>query len=397
MNTRTSPEWSKLFIELIGSENIGSGASKAHGSSEPTVHGRVANAYVDKMFDVTTCLWSVCRSKSGGGELRRAEVPVPEPQPNEVLIEVAATSVGLTVRNAINGDLGDDSADLPRIPGHEIVGRVVETDGRGEPFEPGDLVTAFFYLICGRCDACLSGHESLCENLDGFVGFEIDGGYAEYVRLPVQSVDHLPKDIDPIAATAVPDAIATPYHIVNQRVDIGPGDDVLVLGEGGGVGIHLVQMVDYFGGNVTAVDRVDDKLAKCEDLGAQHTVNTDEQSLSHFTAETGLQYDVVVDFTGAMELLEEGLSLLDRRGRLVNLTGFAGRSFDLSPREQVLGELEVVGSRYCSRYELRRSAELVADDVIEPVVSNVVDMNDVQDLLDTIEAGELVGRGAMTP
>lgn len=332
-----------------------------------------------------------------GGELRPAEVPVPEPEPDDVLIEVAATSVGLTVGNAINGDLGDDPEDLPRTPGHEIVGRVVDTECRVDSFEAGDPVAAYFYLICGRCDACLSGHESLCENFDGFVGVNTDGGYAEYVRLPAQSVLRLPEDIDPIAATAVPDAIATPYHIVNQRTDIGPGDDVLVLGAGGGVGIHLVQMADYFGGDVTAVDKVEEKLAKCEDLGARYTVNTDEQSLSEFAADTGIQYDVVVDFTGAMELLEESMSLLDRRGRLVNLTGFPGRAFDLSPREQVLGELEVVGSRYCSRYELRRSAELVADGVIEPVVSKVVDMSAVQDLLDTIEAGELVGRGAMTP
>lgn len=332
-----------------------------------------------------------------GGELQRAEVPVPGPEPDEVLIEVAATSVGLTVRNAINGDLGDEPADLPRTPGHEIVGRVVETDGRGNPFEPRDLVAAYFYLVCGRCDECLSGHESLCQNFDGFVGVDVDGGYAEYVRLPVQSVVRLPEDLDPIAATAVPDAIATPYHVVNQRADIDPGDDVLVLGAGGGVGIHLVQMADYFGGNVTAVDRGEEKLAKCEELGAQHTVNTDERTLSRFSAEAELQYDVVVDFTGAMELLEESLELLDRRGRLVNLTGFPSRSFDLSPREQVLGELEVVGSRYCSRYELRRSAELVADGVIEPVVSKVVDMGGVQDLLDSIEEGELVGRGAMIP
>jgi propanol-preferring alcohol dehydrogenase len=332
-----------------------------------------------------------------GGELQRVDVPVPEPRPGEALIEVAATSVGLTVRNAINGDLGDEPTHLPRIPGHEIVGRIVETEDASTAFDEGDLVAAYFYLICGRCNACLSGHESLCENFDGFVGVEVDGGYAEYVRLPVQSVVKLPEEIDPVAATAVPDAIGTPYHIVEQRTDISPGDDVLVLGAGGGVGIHLVQMADYFGGDVTAVDRVDEKLEKCEDLGARYTVNTDRRTLTEFADENGIQYDVVVDFTGVMELLEESLSLLARRGRLVNLTGFPGRSFDLSPREQVLSELEVVGSRYCSRHELRRSAELVVDGVIEPVVSDVVGMEGVQELLDTIEAGELVGRGAMTP
>lgn len=332
-----------------------------------------------------------------GGALRRADVSVPDPGPGEVLIEVEATSVGLTVRNAINGDLGDDSADLPRIPGHEIVGRIAETGHPGGPFEVGDFVAAYFYLICGRCDACLSGNESLCENFEGFVGVAVDGGYAEYVSLPVQSVVSLPDNIDPVAATAVPDAIATPYHIVNQRADISPGDEVLILGAGGGVGIHLVQVAGYFGSDVTAVDRVEEKLTKCKELGAANAVNTDERTLSEFADETGIQFDVVVDFTGSMELLQESISLLDRRGRLVNLTGFPGRSFDLSPRRQVLNELEVVGSRYCSRYELRKAAQLVSEGIIEPVVSEVVDMGDVQDLLAKIEAGDLVGRGAMTP
>lgn len=332
-----------------------------------------------------------------GGELQQDDVSIPEPRPGEVLIEVAATSVGLTVQNAINGDLGDDSVYLPRVPGHEIVGQIAEPGMEESPFEEGDLVSAYFYLICGRCDACLSGHESLCENFDGFVGVAIDGGYAEYVRLPIQSVVKLPENIDPIAATAVPDAIATPYHVMNERADVRPGDDVLILGAGGGVGIHLVQVAKYFGGNVTAVDRADDKLERCRELGAQHTVNTEGRSLSEFAADEGVQYDVIVDFTGAMDLLEESLSLLAPRGRLVNLTGFPGRSFELSPQEQVLGELEVVGSRYCSRYELKRSADLVADGTIEPVISEVVDMDGVQGLLKTIEAGELVGRGAMTP
>ncbi|WP_255152300.1 alcohol dehydrogenase catalytic domain-containing protein [Halorarius halobius] len=332
-----------------------------------------------------------------GGGLTARDVPVPEPTPGEVLIEVEATSVGLTVRNAINGDLGDDPAALPRIPGHEIVGRVTELGSEALPFDAGDRVAAYFYLVCGRCDACLSGHESLCANFEGFVGVATDGGYAEYVSLPAESVVRLPDDIDPVAATAVPDAIATPYHIVSERAGIDPGDDVLVLGAGGGVGIHLVQLADHFGGEVTAVDRVDAKLDRCRELGAAHTLNTDEQSLAAFADSEGIEYDVAVDFTGSMDLLEESVSALATRGRLVNLTGFPGRSFDVSPRELVMDELEVVGSRYCSRYELARSAELVAEGVVEPVVSEVVELDGVEEMLATIAAGELVGRGATTP
>ncbi|MGM0592250.1 MAG: alcohol dehydrogenase catalytic domain-containing protein [Halobacteriota archaeon] len=332
-----------------------------------------------------------------GGALEPAEIPVPETGPTDVLVEVEATSVGLTVGNVMNGDLGDDEADLPRIPGHELVGRVVETGGGVTHVSEGDLVTAYFYLSCDGCEACLSGQQSLCENLGGFVSVDIDGGFAEYARLPAGNAIPLPDGIDVIAATAVPDAIGTPYHVANQRAKIRPDDDVLILGAGGGVGIHLVQMAQHFGGNVTAVDVVDEKLERCAELGAVHTINTADQPLSSAVDELGITYDAVVDFNGVVELLEDAASVLGPRGRLVNLTTFPGRTIDVSPREQVFGETEIVGSRYCSKYELMRSAELVVEGKIEPIVTEVVEMDDVQDLIDRIRAGEVVGRAAMTP
>lgn len=330
-----------------------------------------------------------------GGELHQTEVEVPEPADDEVLIRVEAASVGLTVRNAINGDLGDDASFLPRIPGHEIVGTVAAVGSSAVPLAEGDAVAAYFYLICGRCDACLSARESLCERFEGFIGVHVDGGYAEYVTLPARSVVSIPSSLDWVAASAIPDAIATTYHVVTQRANVSTGDDVMVLGAGGGVGIHLVQMADYYGAAVTAVDVSSEKLRACRDAGAEHTVNTDTETLADHQADLDAEYDVVVDFTGSMVLLEESISLLAPRGRLVNLTGFPGRSFELSPRQQTLGELEVVGSRYCSRYELRRAAELVDDGVISPVVSSIVGLDGVDDLLGSIEAGEVVGRGAL--
>lgn len=339
------------------------------------------------MAELMECL----QIESWGGDLERTTVPVPEPGPGEVLVEVEATSVGLTVRNSINGDLGDDPANLPRIPGHEIVGRVAETGVGVDGLEPGDHVGAYFYLNCGRCSACRSGHEPLCEDLGGYVGIDLDGGFAEFAVLPAGNALELPDDLDPVDATVVPDALATPYHVANQRAKVEPGDDVLILGAGGGVGIHLVQMVQHFGGRAHAVDRVPEKLDVCRELGATSTVDTSETSLD--TVDT--TFDAVVDFTGATSLLETATSMLAPRGRLVNLTTFPGRSIDVSPREQVLGEVEVVGSRYCSKYEYLRCGDLVADGEIEPIVTEVVELADVPELLERIADGEVTGRGAV--
>lgn len=98
----------------------------------------------------------------------------------------------------------------------------------------GERVTANFYLFCGRRRACLLGRESLCENLAGCVGVHLDGGYAERVVLPERNAIALPDDIDPVLATTIPDAIATPVHVAH-RAGIELGDRVAVIAAGGDV------------------------------------------------------------------------------------------------------------------------------------------------------------------
>lgn len=333
------------------------------------------------------------RIEKWGGDLQEAERAVPEPGDGDVLVEVEATSVGLTVANVMNGDLGNSLGDLPRIPGHEVVGRVRDCGDSVPHLEPGDRVGAYFYLSCDHCEYCRCGQESLCKNLEGLVSVDIDGGFAEYVRLPAANALALPESLDPIDATVIPDAVATPYHVANRRANVDPGDKVLVLGAGGGVGIHMVQMAQYFGGTVTAVGRDTASMDRCRDLGAKRAVDTSEESLA--SALDGASFDSIIDFTGSMSLIKEAMDLLGPRGRLVNLTTFPGQTLDVSPREQVFAETEVVGSRYCSKQEFVRSGELVAEGIIEPVVSEVAKMAETQGLIDRIRAGEILGRAAM--
>lgn len=328
-----------------------------------------------------------------GGGLHRAEAPVPAPDPGDVLIDVEATGVGRTVANVIAGNMNDDPDDLPRIPGHEVVGRVAETGAGVDYLDPGELVTVYFHLICGHCKSCLGSMDTLCENHGGHVSAHTDGGFAEYVSLPAGNVLPIPEGIDPVAATAIPDAIATPYHVANQRAEIDRGDDVMIIGAGGGVGIHMVQMARYFGANVTAVDVVDEKLDACLDYGASHVIHAGEEHV----ADVGTEFDAVIDFVGDTDTLDAIPSLLGPRGRLVHLTTFPGNETTLLPRTAVSNEIAVVGSRYCSKYELLEAADLVADGAIEPVVSETVGLDGVSELLDRIVENDVLGRGAMRP
>src|SRR2546425_11369348 len=113
-----------------------------------------------------------------GGEVRYETVARPSVVAGEVLIEVEACSVGLTVLNYMNGNMSRRPEDLPRIPGHEVVGTVVEVGAHVQSLRIGTRVMSHFYLFCGECDLCRLAHEPLCRNLRGQVGIAADGGYA---------------------------------------------------------------------------------------------------------------------------------------------------------------------------------------------------------------------------
>jgi D-arabinose 1-dehydrogenase-like Zn-dependent alcohol dehydrogenase len=330
-----------------------------------------------------------------GGELSFEDVPAPKPGAGEALVRVEACGVGLTVLNSMRGNLGQRREDLPRIPGHEAVGTVVEIGSGVAGLHPGQRVMVYFYLACGACDYCRLAHEPLCRNLHGNVGVARDGGYAEYLVLPAFNLLPLPDGIDPVAGTAIPDAIATPYH-VSRRSAIGPGDVAMVIGAAGGVGIHMVQMARHFGADVIAVDVGAAKLAAARERGTVAALDfetADVREALRAAAPRGVS--VAIDLVGNRETLAFAVDALGRRGRLVLLTTFPGVTVDLLPRAMVQQELSVIGSRYASRWEVSEAARLVADGRIQPVVSAVVALERVRELHARLRARTLLGRGAI--
>ncbi len=328
-----------------------------------------------------------------GGQLIYEEVETPTPARGDVLVKVEACGVGLTVLNYTRGNLGAKPEDLPRIPGHEAVGRVIARGTGVDTPRVGDRVLSYFYLTCGSCDFCYLAHEPLCRNFRGFVGVARDGGYAEYLALPAVNFLPVPENLSSIEATTIPDAVATPLHVC-RRAGVGPGDVVAVVGAGGGVGIHLVQMVRAFGAEAIGVDLGEAKLQAVRAAGARMAFDFHTPDLAtQIRALT--QVSVAVDFVGRSETLEFALDLLDRRGRLVLLTTFPDVRFELSPRRLVLDEVSVLGSRYASRWEVSHAAHMVSAGRIKPVVSDVVPLARVEELHSKLRAGTLIGRGAI--
>jgi D-arabinose 1-dehydrogenase-like Zn-dependent alcohol dehydrogenase len=331
-----------------------------------------------------------------GGRLTPAEVERPAPQADEVLIKVEACGVGLTVVNNIAGMLGNRPEQLPRVPGHEIAGTVAEVGTLVTTLRPGDRVVNYVYLSCGSCAFCRRARESLCLNLRGFPGVDVDGGYAEYICLPAANLAPLPAEIPFVEATTIPDAITTSYHVCSARANVRPDGRVLVLGAAGGVGVHLLQMIRVFGGTAIAVDIDDVKLARSGDYGAARLVNFRDPGAweAVLAATDGRGPDVIVDLVGRPETLEWSLYVLGRAGPLVLLTTFRDIGGTFTPRQLVLEEVTVTGSRYASKFELLAAIRLVRDGRIRPIVSEVVPLERVEELHDKLRRAEFFARGA---
>lgn len=330
-----------------------------------------------------------------GGELVWETFELPDPGPEEALIQVEACGIGLTVLNCIRGDLADERATLPRVPGHEIVGRVIAVGSGVTEVTPSQRVVVYFYLSCGTCLPCRSGRDSLCRNLGGWVGVHRDGGYAPYAVLPARNLLPLPESIPAAQATAIPDAIATPLHVCKTRAQIRPGDRVVVIGAGGGVGIHMVQMAQLFGAEVVGLEAQEEKFDLIREAGGIPVLSRDFAQVDLRPAWGDEWPTVVIDLVGTPASLTWAMNALGPGGRMVVLTTFPEVTFPADPRQMVFRELTLLGSRYASKAELMEAAELVARGMIHPVVTQVVPPSEVETVHQALRSGTLKGRGAV--
>ena len=335
------------------------------------------------------------RNHAWGGELQWESFEIPDPGPGEALVRVEACAIGLTVLNWMRGDLGNDPSLLPRVPGHEIIGWV-EAVGEGVAVPAqGERVVAYIYLSCGYCQPCRSGQDSMCVNLAGYLSVHCDGGYAPYVVLPARNLLPVPTSIPAVQAVAIPDAIASSLHMCRTRAQVRPGDRVAIIGAGGGLGVHMIQIARLFGAEVAGLESVEAKFEAIEEAGGRPVNSASFDELDPSSLWDGKRPSVVIDLVGQPDSLAWGLGALAPGGRMVLPTTFRDIDFPVEPREMVLRQISLLGSRHASRSEYVEAAELVEAGHIRPVVTQVVSPQDVHKVHRALQEGSLVGRGAV--
>jgi len=327
-----------------------------------------------------------------GGALEPARRPVPRPGPGEVLVHVRASGLCATDLHLLSGrqPLGE----LPRILGHETAGDVVELGPGVTGWHPGDRVTVAIDVACGRCRHCRTGETQRCTSMQR-IGFERDGGHADYVVVPAANLVALPPKLSYDAAAILPDAVACMYHSLMHQGRLTLGQRVLILGIGG-LGIHGIQIARSAGADVLATSRQPERLASAERFGAiaiNPAVDALVTAVEDFTQGEGV--DLVVDNIGTRASVRQGLSVLRPGGRL-SLVGYLDESLEIPSMRFFKTEQEIVGCRGSTRQDLIDVVDLVRAGRLTPVIGAHYPIEDIQQAAARLERGELVGRIVLT-
>lgn len=349
---------------------------------------------------------------AGGQPLEEMSVETPSPVAGSALVRVKAAGVCHTDIHLVSGgyDLGEGKrlpaigggTRLPLTPGHEIAGKVEAlgsgTDSSG--FCEGDHVVVYPWIGCGTCRKCRSGRENLCEGSPRFLGFQKDGGYAEYVLVPQTRYLLHAEGMDlPSAATLACSGLTAFSAITKCR--LGPEDLLLIIGAGG-LGLMAVQIAKKTTGARVAVADIDEpKLQLASSLGADwtfNTLNTDSKALLSKVRDLnqGMGADAVVDFVGKPSTASLGLRLLGHEGRLV-LVGLVGGAAQLPLPILPLYGAQIIGNFTGTLTELANLIEVAKNGVVTPVVTASYRLEEANEVLTKLERGEIKGRAVLAP
>jgi NADPH:quinone reductase-like Zn-dependent oxidoreductase len=326
--------------------------------------------------------------------LRYEDAPDPVAKPGWVVVRVRACALNHLDLWQRRG-LDRVKIPMPHISGADVAGVIADAGDTGLP--TGQRVMLQPGLSCGQCPKCLAGEDNFCPKYD-VLGYQSDGGYAEYVAVPASSLIPLPDHITDTDAAAFPLSFLTAWQMLHSRARMSASDTVLVLAAGSGVGQAAIQIAKAFQARVIATAGTDEKLAKARALGADEVVNHYTEDLVStvrgLTANRGV--DIVVEHVG-MATWEKSVRCLARGGRVVTCGATTGFQATLDLRHLFARQLSLLGSYMGARRELLDAAGLFFKGVLSPTVDRTYPLVEAAQAQQRLEASEQFGKIILVP
>lgn len=301
------------------------------------------------------------------GAFTIAEVSSRKPLADELVIKVEVTGLCRTDLKLIR--TGHHDLVLPRIPGEEVVGKILEKGTNVTGNEVGDRVYVYPGLWCGRCKACLNGAENLCKDMK-IMGFHRDGGFAEYVIVPAKSVIPIPKSLEPEQAV-----FAEPLSCCLNALElagISKGKTVGIWGAGP-AGTLLFRAAKSFGAETFSIE---------PDPRRRAIINGYESCPDS-------SFDICIVAVGSKKAYQEAIRKLNPRGRLVVFSGLSPSDdcLDVSFNQLHYHEQAVVGAYGCCCRHGAQALDYIANGriIVKDMISHRMSLWDLEDALKLVE------------
>ncbi len=319
---------------------------------------------------------------TGKGNIEIVERPIPRAKKDWAVIRVTASAIcGTDTELLLPAENGS-----PIIPGHEVAGVVHEVD-EYHGFAPGERVLVNCHVTCGVCEHCRAGDLIFCPELRA-VGFEIDGGNAEYLTVPVGSLRHIPDDIDAELAVLAGDALGTPWNAA-RKAKPEKGKLIAVFGVGP-IGQMATACLVHEGAAVVAIDMNAARLETARSFGAQYTIDISKQDVLEEAGRItgGKGFDAVLQCSPSQKAINQGLDTLALRGTLVQVG--VCTSATINPFEQINNrEITIIGSRNFNDRDLPKLFDFIRTyKQVSSIITHRYPLEQARKAFDTALSGE---------
>ena len=313
-----------------------------------------------------------CAMWRGVNEMEIERQAVPEPTGREVLIRVAACGICATDLHLLDGSIPLYTP--PRILGHEMSGRVVAVGPGVSSVEVGAAVAIDPNVSCGSCFYCQEALPYLCPRRTSMIG-----GFAEYLRVPEQTVHPLPAGI-PVEYGAIAEPLSCCLRAA-ERADLRAGGTVAIVG-GGTIGLLLTQLAKRSGAALVAVSEPDPgRRALALKLGADLAIDPLSEDPREVILQRtrGIGVDVAFEAVGAVVTAQTAISLPRRSGTVI-LVGVPPATAELNLEYYKVWERELtIRTSFIRAFEFRRAVELLAVLDVEPLLGTRYPLEKIHD------------------